>query len=358
MFQIRGRGAQENPKNRFAQLYVAEPDYDTINYYVEEEQLQRNVETVFLEDNSKSVISTNESEDLGFNYSFNPYKGCEHGCVYCYARPSHEYLGFSAGTDFETKIMIKPDAPALLEKSFKKKSYKPDYIVFSGNTDCYQPIERKLQLTRKSLEVCLKYRNPAAIITKNALVLRDIDFLQEMAKLNLVSVTFSITSLDKELIRKMEPRTSSPGKKLAALKALSEAGIHCGINIAPVIPGLNDEEIPEILKAAAENGAVYAGRLVLRLPYAVKDIFLQWLYKEFPFKAKKVEHKIREMRKGKLNSSKCGERFTGEGEYISNIHNLFELSCSRFNLNKMRFDLNTDLFRRDFNPQMELFYGK
>jgi DNA repair photolyase len=292
---------------------------------------------------------------VGFNYSFNPYRGCEHGCIYCYARPTHEYLGFSAGIDFESKIMVKEDAAGLLEEEFKKKSYKPDLIVFSGNTDCYQPVERKLQITRKALQVCLKYRNPVGVITKNALIQRDIDILKELAALNLVNVTISITSLDKDIIRVMEPRTSTPEKRLETIKVMKENNIPVGVNVAPVIPGLNDEEIPRILKEAADCGASSAGFIMLRLPFSVKDLFVEWLMREFPDRANKVLNKIKEMRGGKLNSYEWGKRFTGEGELADTIKNLFNLSCRKYGLNKKDFKTDISQFSSKINNQMELF---
>jgi DNA repair photolyase len=263
-------------------------------------------------------------------------------------------LGFSSGTDFETKIMIKKEAPKLLEAEFKKKSYKPDFIMFSGNTDCYQPVERRLKITREALEICLKYRNPVSIITKNELIQRDIDILKELAKLNLVSVCLSITTLNREIARKMEPRTSSPDRRLNTIKTMAENNIPVGINIAPVIPGLNDEEIPSILKEASANGAIFAGHIMLRLPYSVKDLFLQWLKKEFPGRETKIINKIKEMRGGKLNDPEFGTRFSAKGELAETIHSLFKLSCKKYGLNKNKLSLRTDLFRKE-TEQLEMF---
>lgn len=251
--KIKGRSAQLNPQNRFESLHIENFQADEIDGFFFNDDFKTKIKTQYFKDDSKSVIAVNDSPDIGFDYSFNPYRGCEHGCIYCYARPSHEFLGFSSGLDFETKIMVKENAPKLLEKELKKESYKPEIIIFSGNTDCYQPIESKLKLTRKALEVCLKYQNPVGIITKNALVQRDIDILREMQKLNLISVTISITSLNKFLVSKMEPRSSVPFKRLETIEKLSENGIPVGINLAPVIPGLNDEEIPAILKESSEK---------------------------------------------------------------------------------------------------------
>lgn len=351
--KIRGRGAQYNPVNRFERLYLEDFKTDELDYFFEGEE-ERKIPTQYFNDTSRSVIAKNDSYDVGFEYSFNPYRGCEHGCIYCYARPTHEYLGFSSGTDFESKIMIKKDAAKLLEAEFNKKSYKPDFIMFSGNTDCYQPAERKLKITREALKVCLKYRNPVSVITKNDMILRDADILEELAKLNLVSVSISITTLDKDLARRMEPRTSSPERRLLAIKELAGRNIPVGVNAAPVIPGLNDEEIPSILKEASALGAVFAGHIMLRLPYAVKDLFLQWVKREFPDRESKIVNKIREMRDGKLNSYEFGTRFTGKGELADTIHTLFELSCRKYGLNKEKIILRKDLFKKAVN-QIEMF---
>ncbi len=351
--RIRGRGAQFNPGNRFEKLLIEEFKPDEMDYFTEPEK-EKKIQTQFFRDDSKSVIAKNDSYDVGFEYSFNPYRGCEHGCVYCYARPTHEFLGFSAGTDFESKIMIKKDAPKLLEAEFNKKNYKPDFIMFSGNTDCYQPVERQLEITRETLKVCLKYRNPVSIITKNALIERDINILKEMAELELVSVCLSITTLDKDLARKMEPRTSSPERRLQVIEKFAKEKIPVGVNIAPVIPGLNDEEIPSILKEASARGALFAGHIMLRLPYAVKDLFIQWLKNEFPDREKKVINKIKQMRDGKLNESEFGTRFSGKGKLAETIHSLFELSCKKYGLNRKKIVLRKDLFKKA-NNQLEMF---
>lgn len=351
--KIRGRGAQYNPGNRFEKLNIEQFKSDELDYFTEEES-EKKIPTQFFYDDSKSVIAKNDSYDVGFEYSFNPYRGCEHGCVYCYARPSHEFLGFSSGTDFESKIMIKKDAPRLLEAEFNKKNYMPDFIMFSGNTDCYQPVERELKITRETLKVCLKYRNPVSVITKNDLILRDTDILTELAGLDLVSVSISVTSLDRDLVRRMEPRTSTPERRLQVIEELAERNIPVGVNIAPVIPGLNDEEIPRILKEASGRGALFAGHIMLRLPYAVKALFLQWLKNEFPDRESKIVNKIREMRDGKLNDYEPGTRFSGKGELAETIHNLFEMSCRKYGLNKEKVVLRKDLFRKVKN-QIEMF---
>lgn len=351
---IRGRGAQLNPKNRFEKLHLNYNE-NADEVFPEEDLPEKKVDTIFYKDESKTIIAKNDSYDVGFIYSINPYRGCEHGCIYCYARPTHEYLGFSSGTDFETKIMIKQDAPKLLEETFKKKSYNPDVIVISGNTDCYQPVERKLKITRGLLQVCLNYRNPVALITKNALIQRDIDILKDLASMDLTSVTISITSLDKTLIRNMEPRTSTPELRLKTVEAMAKNNIPISINVAPIIPGLNDEEIPSILKAAADHGATNAGHIVLRLPYANKDLFIDWLNKHYPQRAGKILNRIKDTRGGKLNSSEWGKRFTGEGEIAGAIHSLFKISCEKYGLNKVHNKLTTEHFRRNYSSQFELF---
>jgi DNA repair photolyase len=350
--KIKGRGAQFNPKNRFERLYIENIEEDeTAN--IEEDK--KKISTQYFKDDSRSVIAVNKSEDIGFDYSFNPYRGCEHGCIYCYARPTHEFLGFSSGLDFESKIMIKENAPQLLEKEITKKSYKPDVIIFSGNTDCYQPVESKLELTRNALKVCLKYRNPVGLITKSSLVLRDIDVLKEMSELNLVTVTISVTTLNKSLSSKMEPRASFPLKRLETIERLAENKIHVGVNAAPIIPGLNDEEIPSILEAASQRGARFAGWVLLRLPYSVKDLFADWLYAEFPDRANKVINRIKDVRGGKLNNAEFGKRFSGEGEIAGTIRNLFNISCKKYGLDKRIYRLSTENFRRSESQQLEMF---
>jgi DNA repair photolyase len=352
--KVRGRGTDINPPNRFERLHVEETEdmYDERDH---EPDTERKIETVFYKDHSKSAIAKNDSPDIPFEYSFNPYRGCEHGCVYCYARPTHEYLGFSSGIDFESKIMVKENGPELLRKTFEKKDYVPKFIMFSGDTDCYQPIERKLEITRNALKICLEYRNPVSILTKNSLILRDLDILSEMAKMNLVTTSLSITSLNKKLASKMEPRTTTPERKLQAIEKLSEAGIPVGVNVAPIIPGLNDEEIPEILKQSAKKGATYASYILLRLPYSIKDLFINWLDGKFPERKEKILNKIREMRGGKLNVSDFGKRFMVQGEQANTIRELFYISCRKYGLNQRKFELTTTHFKSPAGKQIELF---
>jgi DNA repair photolyase len=335
---IKGRGASFNPPNRFERLYV-EPFEDRWDD-------DRRVETEFLIDTSRSILAKNDSPDLEFTYSINPYRGCEHGCVYCYARPSHEYLGFSAGIDFESKILVKREAPKLLEETFKKTSWQPQVVAFSGDTDPYQRVERKLQLTRRCLEVFLKYGNPVQIVTKNFLITRDLDILRRLSSLNLVHVLISITSLDPELIRVMEPRTSPPVKRLEAMEVLASNKVPVGVNAAPIIPGLNDEEMPSILREVAGRGAASAAYTLVRLPGPVKQIFLDWLRRELPERESKIIHRLREARGGKLNDSRFGSRMLGEGKVAESIEDLFRLTCRKYHLNKRTIALSTEHFLR------------
>jgi DNA repair photolyase len=337
------RGTALRPQNRFetTSLEAFDDGWDT-----GEMPVLPVVQTEFIDDRSKSILSKNDSPDLGFSYSVNVYRGCEHGCAYCYARPTHEYLGFNAGIDFESKIMVKHDAPKLLREAFDKRSWEPQIIVMSGNTDCYQPAERDFGITRKMLEVFLEYRNPVGIITKNALIMRDKDILSEMAKLNIVSVFFSITSLDRDLARKLEPRTSTPERRLAAMRALTDAGVPTGVMIGPVIPGLNDEEVPAILGAARDAGANSAGFNMLRLPQAVRPIFEEWLHTNVPLEAKKVIARILMTRDGKMNDAEFGSRMRGTGGYAKFVKEMFDKTCKRLGLNEDRYRVTTKHFRR------------
>jgi len=350
MKNTKGRAASFNTPNRFESTTL-----EPLNIDFDYDDEAPPVSTTFYVDSSKSILARNDSPDLPFTYSINPYRGCEHGCIYCYARPSHEYLGFSAGLDFETKIIVKIEAPLLLEETLNKKLWEPQMVAFSGNTDCYQPVERKLTLTRKCLEVFLNLRNPVGLITKNALVLRDIDILQEMARLNIVHVMLSITTLDPNLARRMEPRTSTPQQRLKAIEELAKAGIMVGVNAAPIIPGLTDEEIPGILRAAAEHGATSAGYILLRLPGAVEPLFLDWLQRELPDRAGKIINRIRDTRQGELSDARFGSRIAGTGEIARTINELFKLNAQKFNLVKRWNGLSTEHFRRPINRQMEIF---
>lgn len=345
----RGRGARINPPNRFERLHVVE-DPEALD----EDEL-RQVQTQYFVDTTKSVLARNDSPDTGFTFSINPYRGCEHGCIYCYARPSHEFLGFSAGLDFETRILVKDNAPELLTEAFQKPSWEPQVVALSGNTDPYQPLERRLQITRECLKVFLKHRNPVAIITKNYLVTRDADILEEMARLGLVRVTLSITTLRPELVGVMEPRTSRPERRLQALEELSQRGVPVAVNVAPVVPGLTDEEMPAILKAAAEHGATNASYIIMRLPGPVKELFLDWLAREFPDRAQRVINRLTDLRGERLTDSRFGVRMRGEGEWADMMSNLFKMTCRKHGLNANHPSLTTEHFRRLRHGQSDLF---
>jgi DNA repair photolyase len=345
---IRGRGAADNPANRFDRLhYEPDPDLDP-----DEQPAPR---TQFLRDDSRSIITSNDSPDVGFRFSINPYRGCEHGCCYCYARPTHEYLGFSAGLDFETRIVVKEDAPALLRKELSSPKWTPEVLGLSGVTDPYQPIERRLGLTRRCLEVLAEFRNPVAIVTKNRLVARDADLLGELAGHSAAAVFLSITTLDAALAGVLEPRAARPAARLEAVAELRRAGVPAGVLVAPVIPGLNDHEIPSVLAAAAEAGARHAGYVVLRLPHGVADLFAAWLERHFPDGKEKVLGRIRDMRGGHLNDPRFGRRMRGEGVLAAQIKSLFALGCRRAGITGRGPALSTAAFRRPGGTQRLLF---
>ena len=333
----KGRGAGLNTPNPFERLHVEMDDVDEFDVDP--------LKTEYFLDSSETILSKNSSPDLYFDYSLNPYRGCEHGCIYCYARPSHEYLGFSAGLDFESKIMVKQNAPELLRKTFSKPKWSGNVVLLSGNTDPYQPIEKKLQLSRQCIQVFCDFRSPLAIVTKNNLVTRDIDLLAEMAEQNLVSVTISITSLEDSLIGAMEPRTSRPALRLKTVRALADAGIPVGVNIAPVIPGLTDEEIPRIMKASAEAGASFMNYLVLRLPGSVEPLFLEWLTRTHESRAKKVINRIREVRDGKLTDAQFGSRFRGKGLWAKVLKDMFDMELKIHKLRNSPPALSSAHFR-------------
>jgi DNA repair photolyase len=342
----RGRSAGFNPPNRFERMHV-EP--------VEDGDVSPSIKTEYFVDAARSILAQNDSPDVPFTYSINPYRGCEHGCIYCYARPTHEYLGFSSGLDFESKILVKPDAPGLLEKALRSRSWRPQPVALSGNTDCYQPVERRLELTRQCLGVFLKYRNPVSMITKSAMVLRDLDILSELAKLQLVSVQLSITTLDPELAGKMEPRASAPARRLEALRKLAAAAVPCGVSVSPVIPGLTDEEMPSILREAVACGGRSAAYILVRLPFSVEDLFIDWLGRTMPARKEKILHRLRELRSGKLSSSDFATRKSGEGKYAESLRQLFEISCRKFGLNRDLPELAIHRFLRNPDRQMSLF---
>lgn len=346
----KGRGAQFNPKNRFLKGEYVQEHAEAIDEWEHEKR-----HTEYILDDSKTLVNKVTSPDVGMMYSANPYQGCEHGCVYCYARNSHEYWGYSAGIDFESRIVVKKNAPALLRKFFENKSWEPATISLSGNTDCYQPIERRMKITRALLEICLEYRNPVGIITKNALVLRDLDIIKELASMNLVRVFTSITSLDEGLRQVMEPRTASYRSRLKVVETLSKEGVPTGIMNAPLIPGLNDMHMHDVLKSASDAGAKWAGYTLVRLNGAIGNIFKDWLYKAFPDRADKVWNQICECHDGQVSDSRWGNRITGDGKYAELIRDQFKLYCRKYNFNEDRSELNTTLFRRLKNKQLSLF---
>ncbi|MEX1041578.1 MAG: PA0069 family radical SAM protein [Pirellulaceae bacterium] len=355
--RVIGRGSIENPKNRFESLGFQE-DWEHLDPYDPEAQEPRKVKTEYFDDASQSIITKNNSPDIVFSHSLNPYRGCAHGCSYCYARPYHEYLGFSAGLDFETKIMVKRNAPALFREFLRKRDWKGDVIAMSGVTDCYQGAERRFEITRGCLEVALEARQSLGIITKNALVRRDIDLLGPMAEMNLVVVNISVTSLHQSLTRVLEPQSGSPAARLAAIKALREAGIPVNVMVAPIIPGLNDSEIPRILEAVADAGAGSAGFTLLRLPHGVKDIFLEWLTRNVPADKARIVSRIQACRGGEVSDSRFGQRMRGEGEIAKQIAATFRVFATKFGLAGERSRPDPTLFcppRRPENRQRELF---
>lgn len=340
-----GRGAQSNPANRFTRLdYEREPEFAPDGI----------IRTEYFADDSRSIVTENSSPDVPFRFSVNPYRGCLHGCSYCFARPTHEYFGLSAGLDFETRIFVKRRAPELFRDWLMRPKYQPESIAISGVTDCYQPIEKDYRLTRGCLEVALEARQPIGIITKNALVERDLDLLQEMARHRIVRVCLSVTTLDQSLQKLMEPRTASPAARLRVLRTLSDAGIPTHAMIAPVIPGLTDHEIPALLQAVREAGVQSVSYILLRLPGAVEGVFLDWLRRARPECVSKVESRIRATRGGKLYDSTFGRRMTGQGEFARQIAQTFELFARRLGLSMEREPLDASQFRRPVSRSQQL----
>ncbi|MEZ4423551.1 MAG: PA0069 family radical SAM protein [Gemmatimonadota bacterium] len=342
-----GRGSAANPRNRFER-------HETV---LDEgaEHDQPSTSTVWLPDRSRTLIARNQSPDLGFDASLNPYRGCEHGCAYCYARPTHEYLGFSAGLDFETRILVKEGAALRLREELSSPRWVPRPLALSGVTDPYQPGERRWGVTRACLEVLAEFRNPVVIVTKNHLVTRDVDLLAELASHGACTVFVSITTLDRGLQRVMEPRTSTPERRLDAIRLLSEAGVPAGVMVAPVIPGLTEHEIPSILEAAAQAGARHASWVLLRLPWGVKDLFREWLERTFPDRAAKVLNRIRSTRGGRLYDADFGTRGRGEGPVAEHIERLFRVSRRKAGLETPPPALRTDAFQRPAGEQLTLF---
>lgn len=343
---LNGRGAQINTANKYLANSLSKEHVEGIDDWE-----IGNEKTSFIFSSAKTIVNKVESPDVGMMYSLNPYQGCEHGCIYCYARNSHEYWGFSAGLDFERKIIIKKDAPALFKKFIEKKGWQAYPISLSGNTDCYQPCERKHKLTRQILQIALDYKQPISMITKNSLIIRDLDIIQEMAKHKLISVFVSITSLDENLRQKLEPRTTTAKQRLKVIEQLSKADVPMGVMAAPMIPGLNNHEMPLILKASANAGAIGAGYTVVRLNGAISKIFEDWLAKNFPDRFDKVWHQIQDCHNGNVNDSRFGTRMRGEGNFAQLMSNTFKLHCKLNKLNERKIELNSSLFKV---PQAQL----
>jgi DNA repair photolyase len=344
----KGRGAQSNFTNRYSKA-----NYDDKEYYEDDEP--PNVQTKYIEVFPKTIINSVKSKDVPLDYSMNPYQGCEHGCSYCYARNTHPYWNYNAGLDFERMILVKKNAPDLLRKELQKKNWLVSPIMLSGNTDCYQPIEKKLEITRNILKVLLEFKHPVGIITKNSLIQRDIDILQEMTASNLVNTVISITTLDEEIRRKMEPRTASAKKRLQTVEALAKAGIPVMVNIAPIIPGLNDTEIFSIAKAASEHGAKAINYTILRLPGEVEPVFTNWLETAFPLRKEKILHQTANIHGGDIQDQKTGRRMRGEGVLADSIKQQFQLARNKFGLNNKIPALNCDIFDPKINGQFSLF---
>ena len=351
---IKGRGAQKNVHNRFFAESQEMLD-DFLNYCATEGDESDNNKTSFLEVFPKTIVNKVESPDVGMGFSMNPYQGCEHGCIYCYARNSHEYWGYSAGLDFERKILVKKNAPQLLEEKLKSKNWQAQTIVMSGNTDCYQPAERKFEITRKCLEIFHKYRHPVGIITKNSLITRDLGILSELAKDNLIGVNVSITSLSEKTRMLLEPRTATIHKRIETVKILSQNGIPVNVMLAPIIPGINSHEILPLAKAVSDAGAVSIAYTVVRLNGAIGEIFTDWIRKAMPDRADKVLHQIADCHGGTLNDSRWGQRKRGEGELAEMIRSQVALARKKFFAGKEFPQLNTSLYEQYKGGQLSLF---
>lgn len=347
---IKGRGSQQQTQNKFLQFnYVREYEEGL------DEVWELDVKTKFFEEHARSIVNKVNSPDIGLAYSMNPYQGCEHGCVYCYARNTHEYYGYSAGLDFESKIIIKKNAPELLKKHFENPKWQVYPIMLSGNTDCYQPVEKKTLITRQILQVCLDYRHPVSIITKNSLILRDTDIIQELSRLNLVHVNISITTLQENIRQKLEPRTSTTAKRLLVVESLSKLNIPVRVMAAPIIPFLNSQELPAILKASAEHGALDAQYILVRLNDSIGELFTHWIEQFFPDKAKRVLETIKQARGGKLNDSRFGIRMIGEGEFADMISRLFYIMHRKYFKDKFMPPYDLKAFSRKGKPAPNLF---
>lgn len=353
--RARGRGAGLNPGNRFESLRL-----HVLGEHLDQARAEspngKQVPTRILPDDTKTFINPVDSPDLSMKWTINPYRGCEHGCIYCYARPGHEYLGMSSGLDFETVILAKHNAPTLLRRELAKRSWRGEGITMSGVTDCYQPVERDLEITRKCLEVFVECRQAVGIITKSKLILRDLDLLRKLHEHRAVHVAISITSLDNEIASKMEPRASSPRDRLQTVRELASAGIPVAVMTAPILPGINDREIPALLEAAADAGATSAGWVMLRLPHQIKDLFLEWLQRHFPDRASKVESFIRDMHGGELYDARHFVRQRGQGPMAQQIAATFRLFARKHGLDRPIHALNQEAFRRpSLGGQTELF---
>jgi DNA repair photolyase len=353
------RGAAENPTNRFERIEVVDdPEFlevQRLEIQGQDGDSPPALRTQFFRDPSRSIIAWNGSPDLPFEASLNPYRGCEHGCIYCYARPFHEYLGFSAGLDFESRILVKDDAPVLLRRKLASARWTPQVVVVGAATDPYQPIEGRMQITRRCLEVFADFRNPVSVITKSSLVVRDADWLESLAAHGAAAVNVSETSLDRRFSRLMEPRAAPPERRLEAVSELHRRGIPVGVMLAPVIPGLTDHEIPQIVAAAAQAGAQWLSAIVLRLPYGVAPLFESWLERHFPDRAKKVMNRIRAVRGGRANDPRFHSRMRGTGIYAEQIHALVALARRRAGIPEMRLELSAAAFRPPPGPQLSLF---
>jgi DNA repair photolyase len=346
---LQGRGAQIKTKNKFLKTETAKLHVEAIDDWEES-----NLATQYIEMQSKTIVNKVDSPDVGMSYSMNPYAGCEHGCIYCYARNVHEYWGYSAGIDFEQKILIKKNAPQLLRKFLMHPKWEGTPIMLSGNTDCYQPAEQKFRLTRGLLEVCNEFNQPVGILTKNSRILKDKDLLQEMAKKDIVSAMVSITTFNEDLRRSMEPRTTTAKQKLKVINELSSAGVRMGIMMGPMIPGLNEHEMQRIMKAAADNGATFTAYTFIRLNGAVKFLFHDWLYTNFPNHAEKVWNLIEQSHGGKVNDTRWGVRMRGEGRIADMVAQQYKKYGKLYNMNATKWSLNTKLFKRP-GQQMKLF---
>jgi len=351
---IKGRGAQQNTHNRFFELSHEQRD-DFLDYCAKEGEEADKNKTLYLPTFPKTIINKIKSPDVGMAYSMNMYQGCEHGCIYCYARNSHEYWGFSAGLDFERKILVKKEAPKLLEAFIKRKSWKAYPIVMSGNTDCYQPAEKKFEITRECLKVFLKYKHPVGIITKNALILRDLDLLKALSLDDLVRVNISITSLSEDTRRILEPRTATTRKRLETVRILSENDIPVNVMLAPIIPSINSHEILPLAKTVSEAGALSIAHTIVRLNGAIGEIFTDWIHKTMPDRAEKVLHQIESCHGGTLNDSRFGQRMRGEGQIAKQINDLVKLARLKYFKGKAMPKLNTELHEVYKDGQMRLF---